>query len=844
MYKTVDGGAHWTRVGLIGTSQISRIVVDPQDGNHVLVAALGDPFKASQDRGVYETLDGGKSWKRSLFIGTSTGASDLAVDLADPKIVYAGMWQVVRTNWGIWSGGAHDGLYRSADGGATWTELTGHGLPGGELGRIGLALSRDGQHVYAIIQSSHGLLWRSDDAGANWRFVSANSIIDERPFYFSRLAIDPANANHAFALSVDIAETRDGGATWHAVGRNLGSDHHAMWISQDGRRIIQGGDKGVAFSFDSGALWERVDVLPISQAYHVGYDRASPYTLCAALQDDGTWCARGNDEWQKISGGDGTWVWPDPIDRNLIWYSSGGGNNGGDLWLFDLRTHTDSAISPYLRDQNVVPPAQLRYRFNWESPLAFDPFDPHIAYYGGNVVFRSTDRGANWRVMSPDLTRNIKAHQQITGGITNEGTGAETSDTILALSPSRVRRSEIWAGTDDGVVQLTLDGGARWKAVTIPGLDDRARVESIDPSPFSAAVAYASVDRHYAGDRTPYVYVTNDYGAHWRSIAANLPRDQFVRVIRQDPKNSRLLYAGLEQSFWVSWNGGGHWTQISAGLPAASVRDVRVQPDTDDLLVATHGRGVYVLDDASPLQHLSGFAEPSLLRPRTAYLSADDAVPITAYFPARPLRTPTLTIVDRMGNAVRHLQFDQKAGLQRVWWHLCDDPPVPWTSAPEWNRTEDCGPFAEPGTYELVAHVGGRTLRQYVIVRAPPENSSNSAGIAARHALAVRLFAIYSGIDAELNALDAMRAHAPAAGALRSRIDALETALSIDPQNSQDDDFLEDMLRERVQALIGTLEGSYARPTAAQYAQANAIASEYERLRARFEKVRGAIAGL
>ncbi len=868
IYKTTDGGMNWSRMGLEHTSQIARILVDPSDGNHVVAAALGDPFKPSADRGVYETLDGGKTWKKTLYIGASSGASDLAWDPAHPQIVYAGMWQFARTNWAIQSGGALDGLYRSSDGGATWAQLRGKGLPGAPLGRIGLTVAPGGKRIYAIIQSKHGLLWSSGDGGATWQSVSSNTIVDERPFYFSRLAVDPTNEKHLFALSVALAESFDGGKTWSATGDDLGSDHHAIWIGKRGRRIIEGGDKGVALSLDGGKRWVRVNLLSVAQVYHVGYDRASPYHLCAALQDNGTWCAPSNSlspdgilarDWYKISGGDGTWAWPDPRDRSRIWYSSGGGSNGGDLWQYDLHTGTDTDVSPYLRDQNVVPPAQLRYRFNWEAPIAFDPFDSRVAYYGGNVVFRSSDRGATWSVISPDLTRNIKAHQQISGGITDEGTGAETSDTILVIAPSPARRGEMWIGTDDGNVQITRDGGKHWKNVSIPGLDAHSRVESIDASPFSPALAYANVDRHYAGDRRPYVYVTRDYGVHWTSIASNLPGDQFVRVVRQDRRNPRLLYAGLEQSLWVSWNGGGAWQQLRAGLPPASVRDIRIQPDTNDLIVATHGRGVYILDDATPLQRAASLHEPALLSVRTATLysyhsstfnflapgenPARGAL-ITVYQPVRGQRPPSLAIVDEHGHTVRQLTLANDVGLQRAAWPLCEAPPTPWSSAPKWNRGERCGAFAMPGRYRAVALIDGHAYRQSFIVAPAAYSPYSRADYQAHHDLEAQIYALYDGIDRKLNALDVLRSRSSANSPLRSRIDALERQLSIDPQNDQDDDFLEDMLRERVQSFLGTLDGSYGRPTAAQYAQASAIEKRYAALSAQFTQVDRALAGL
>ncbi|MBV9645854.1 MAG: hypothetical protein JO043_00145, partial [Candidatus Eremiobacteraeota bacterium] len=869
VYRTNDAGKTWQHLGLSETSQISSISLDPRDPQLVLVGALGDPFADSTERGVYRTGDGGRTWTRTLFLGPSSGVSDMVRDPHHPEIVYAGMWQVRRRAWSIASGGPADGLYRSTNGGASWSRLSGKGLPRGIMGRIGLAIAPSDSHrIYALIQSSEGLLWRSDDAGRTWRMTSANTLINQRPFYFSRVFVDPTNKDHVFCSSVHLVESHDGGKTWKQTGRRLHGDHHAMFIAADGKRILGGGDGGAELSLDGGATWVRMNYAVLGQAYHVGFDLQTPYRVCAAEQDDGTFCGPSvgtaadgivSRDWLKVSGGDGTHAWPDPLDPALIWHSSGGEDNGGSLGLYDTRRLSDENISPYLRDQNVVAPKDLAYRFNWEAPVAFSPQDGHVAYYGGNVVFETRDRGRSWRVISPDLTRNVAAHQLITGGpITREGTGAETSDTILTIAPSAARAGQLWIGTDDGVVQVTSDGGTTWRNVTMPGIDDAARVTSIDLSASDPATAYVSVERHFVGDRTPYVYVTHDGGARWRRIDAGLPRNQFVRCVRLDPRNPSLLYAGLEQSLWFSLDGGGSWERLIAGLPPASVRDIHVHPRANDLIVATHGRGVWILDDVAALQELARARKARHYlfapRPAIAYAHHDDTFDVlgggsnpagdalmTFYRASGGSGAAQLEILDTRGRIVRHLRAPNATGVVRVAWDRTEDPPVAWHSAPEWNRGPEGGAEVIPGTYTVRLVVDGVRLQRPLRVLPDSRAVWSMEDYARRHDFLASLYMMESDVDIALNRLDAARAQLrerkrrPALKAetrqtllsALARADAIAATLSANLQNDQDNDFLTDVLRERIQALIGAVDGSSAPPTAAQLREYEAIAHEF-----------------
>lgn len=871
VYRSADGGKTWQHVLSLPNALIAKIQIDPRDPDTVLVGVLGDPFADSADRGIYRTTDGGKSWKKTLYVDARTGVSDM--DASANGVVFAGMWPYRRTAWSSTSGGTQGGLYESRDFGATWQRLTGHGLPDGATGRIGIAIAPSNAHrIYALIESKHGLLWRSDDGGVNWSLASSDTLIDERPFYYTHVYVDPTDQDHLWTLSVHVAVSTDGGKNWKIGARGVHGDNHAMWISSDAKRIIEANDGGPSFSFDDGKSWQMPHNLPIAQLYHVGYDRQRPYHLCAALQDNGIWCAPSNpldggavtsSDWRSMGGGDGTWAVPDPADPRYVWLVSGGGNFGGEMEVLDQRTNVTRTVSPYLRDQNAVNPKDLRYRFNWETPIAFDPFDPHVAYTGGNVLFETSDRGYRWKTIGGDLTRNDRAHQLVSGGITLDVTGAETSDTILCIEPSPARRGEIWVGTDDGLIQLTRDGGRHWKNVTPPVHALWGRFGSLSASRRDAGTLYAAYDLHLVGDRTPHIYVTHDYGVHWRDIGAGLPAGQEVRSIAQDPRNPRLLYAGLEQSLYASFDAGAHWRRMNLNIPATSVRDIRVQPDADDLLVATHGRGVYVLDDITPLQQYPVAAATIFpIRPAIQWNThryyathADGEGPpygaiLTYYLPhAAKVRAQ---ILDSTGRVVR--TFDAKAagggqaGFNRFTWDTFQAPPQAWKFTPKWNQGLEAGAPVIPGTYTLLLRAGSQTLRRSFAVRQDPRTDYSRAQLEQADTALAGLMNDLSGVDAQLNTLSTVireaplrmqTLHASGDGSLALRVAAaaakaklLLLSMTQNPMNDQDDDFLTDVLRERLLTQIETFS-SFAPPDQAQLQESAALhALANERIRA------------
>jgi len=615
VYRSTDGGTHWTHLGLDGTYQISRIVIDPHSSNTVIVGAMGNPWADSSDRGVYRTADGGKTWQRVLYVGPSVGISDLAMDPKNPQLLYAGTYRFRRTPWSYSDGDPEDAIYKSIDQGQTWTRLSGHGLPKDPVGRIGLAIAPSAPNVvYAVIGSNEGVVWRSDDGGEHWNLVSKDQEADARPFYFSRIAVDPRTPEHVFALSNDLMESNDGGKTWKAIAKQTHVDIHAMWIDPQGSgRIMEGNDGGVVLSRDNGAHWAFLDNIAIGQFYHVYANNERPYLVCGGLQDNSAWCGLSatqdkkgilDRDWFALNGGDGIHAVPAPDNPSLVYNST----QNGALMVFDRTTQQAHDVAPFTRTFTGGGIADLPYRFNWNAGFAISPANPAVIYQGGNVLFRSEDRGRTWQPISPDLTRNDKSKQQASGGsIVKDNSGAEAYDTILTVTPAEKDANVIWVGTDDGLVQLTRDGGAHWRNVTtkIPCLSEWGRIESIDVSPDNPGQAVIAVNRHYLGDFKPYLYRTTDYGSSWSSITGDLPQNICAHVIRQDRHNAHLYYAGLENGAYVSWDEGAHWYLLGLGLPNAAVYDIYIHPQENDLIVGTHGRSIWILDDLTPFQQFT-----------------------------------------------------------------------------------------------------------------------------------------------------------------------------------------------------------------------------------------------
>jgi|HubBroStandDraft_6_1064221.scaffolds.fasta_scaffold00001_422 photosystem II stability/assembly factor-like uncharacterized protein len=872
IYHSTDGGAHWVRAGLERSAHISSITIDPRDRRVVAVGVLGRISAEDSNRGVYVTRDGGAHWRRTLFVGPSSGVSSLVRVPDRPSTLFAGVWQLRRTPWGLDSGGPLGGIYRSDDNGNAWRRVSGNGLPSGLTGRIGLAAGTHSR-VYAAVQSRAGELWRSDDGGVSWKAMPHSPLLGARGFYFTSIFVDPANPNKLINVSLIMSMSTDGGRTFHAIAAGGGWDYHVVWWSADGRRIINGSDEGVIISADGGKnFWQPYD-LPFAQPYHVGLgsegssDPAN-YRVCIGLQDDNTWCGPSsppngigvmNRNWYQVGPGDGMWALVDPKDRNLIW-STSTNSDTGQVYLWDERTQQAYDVSPDAESNGELAARDVRYRFNWDTPIAFT--DDAKALVGGNVVFESSDRGQTWNVISPDLTRNDRSKQLPSGGaIAYDQSGAEFYDTILYLATTKLDAGMIWATTDDGLVQLTRDASkssaqpAHWQNVSPPAsmVPPWGRITGLDPGRFSAGTAFIAVERHLLGDERPYVLRTDDYGATWHSVAGDLPRDQFVRAIRQDPKNANVLYAGTNRGVAVTLDGGSHWHSLRSNMPATAIYDLEIETTANDLVVGAHGRGVWILDDLTPLQQWAAAqaAELTLFPLRDAYRMwqwapvntfTDPKVPpnefvgpnppygtIITYYLGKATTHAAIEILDQRGRIVRHLKSEdisKHAGLNRASWDLNEDGPVQWTGTLKENQGPDEGAEVVPGSYTVRVTADGTAKEQSVAVRADPRDSTAGA-YSRRYDFLAQLYGELGNIDTMLNGIDARLKRAPRLEA--AALEAFRLRLTYEPHN------IEDLngpaqLRERVLDLISRMSTSFQAPTAAQLAQAAAYKAQLAQL--------------
>jgi photosystem II stability/assembly factor-like uncharacterized protein len=763
VYFSPDAGHSWQFMGLAATQQISSILIDPHDPNTVFVAALGHTWGPNPDRGVYKTTDGGRSWKKVLFVNDTTGAADLSMAEGNPKVLFAAMWEFRRYPWTMVDGGPGSGLYRSTDGGESWTKLT-KGLPEGPLGRIAVAVAPSNpDHVYALIAAKHGMLWESLDMGDSWKEVSDSHALNVRPFYFSKLVVSPENEKKVFFLSFNLMESEDGGRTTHPADRGVHPDHHAFWIDPlNPNRILQGQDGGAYLSVDGAKSWRFLDAIPIEQFYQVAVDSREPYLVCGGLQDNSAWCGVSSDlsrrgvtgaTWYTTVGGDGEYAVPAPSDPDIVYSDS----QDGSIVRLDLKTHLLRRIRPYLQGVEEMKPADLKYRFNWTSPIAVSATDANEVYLGGNVVFKSSDGGTTWTAISGDLTRNDKSKQEIAGGpIQHDISGAESYDTILAVTLAPTDSKVIWAGTDDGLVQVTRDGGKTWTNVTshIPGAPEWARVYQIGVSPFDAGTAYVAYDAHMLDNRGIYVYRTDNYGASWQKITNGLPDDSPAHVVRENPNQRGMLVAGTDTGLYYSLDRGDHWKPLKADFPTAPVYDLTFVKKTRDLVVATHGRGVFVLDDIRPLEEMTSEIESRtfhLLTPASGTMfhhwrsdegqgnaysapNAPEGAVIDYFLKSEIKATPAqkkehespvkISIEDAHGNPVATDYGPSEAGVNRFVWNLRYEGAtrLKYEKMPEitpyFNPNQ--GPFVVPGTYRISVTVNGETQTREAAVAPDP----------------------------------------------------------------------------------------------------------------------------
>lgn len=753
MYKSTDGGKTWARIGLEDTRHIATVLVDPHNPNLVLVAAIGHAFGPNVQRGVFRSTDGGLTWNKVLYRDENTGATDLAFDPTNPRIVYAALYQERRFPWTFVGGGPGSGIYKSTNEGATWTHIEGHGLPSGVLGKIGLAVGADGDRVYALLEATKDRsgLYVSDDAGQSWRLVSGDHRLVNRGWYFTHLCADPRNTDTLYVLNLALYRSTDGGRRWATI-RVPHADLHAIWIDPAHvHRIIVGDDGGASVSLDGGESWSPQDNQPTGQAYHVSTDTRFPYYIYGALQDNGTVAIAsrtphgfiGLQDQFYVGGGESGYIVPDPANAHIVY----GGSYGGYLTRFDKRNQQVTVISPWPDDTDGYSAAGLKYRFTWTMPIALSPEAPNVLYFASQVLFQSTDRGQRWAVISPDLTRNDKAKQGPSGGpVQKDQTSAEYYDVIYTVAESPVTKGLIWVGTDDGLIWVTHDGGQHWNNVTPKDIPAWSEVSLIDPSPENAGTAYAAVNDFKNDDLHPYIYRTSDYGKTWTPITNGVPDGAFVHAVREDPRRSGLLFAGTERGVYVSFNDGDEWQSLQLNLPAVPVRDLTIHGD--DLIAATHGRGFWSLDDISPLRQMTAqtlaapayFYTPALavrfrgpsypIGPGAAVGSnPPDGVILDFSLAAIPQGNISLDILDAKGKVIRSFtsrskqetvcragsprtqqskgELPKAAGLNRFVWDMRYELPMAVPCA-VYDEADPLAPLALPGNYQARLTVNGK----------------------------------------------------------------------------------------------------------------------------------------
>jgi len=792
VYRSNDGGQTWIHIGLEDSDRIARIRIDNVNPDIAYACAMGHEWGPNEQRGVFKTTDGGKSWQKVLYKDMQTGCSDIDINPTNSNEIYAGMYTYLRQAWHLRSGGGETALYKSMDGGATWSKLT-SGIPK-MLDRIGISVARSSPNIVYMISETpnyEGELWRTDDAGATWRVVSRDPNINFRPFYYSDVRADPNDPNRVFTLSGSLYMSEDAGRTFRTIGRDVHGDHQALWIDpKNSKRMLSGSDGGFQVSDDGGQNFNVLNNVAFTQFYHINYDLQRPYNLCGGLQDNGTWCGPSNSllsegirkaEWFTVGGGDGFFAVPDLQEPWRIYTNL----QGGVISVMDVRSGAERNIVPYPNRVGSVGDAMAdhKHRFNWNAPIVLAP-DGATVYFGGEVLFRSTNHGQSWDIISPDLTTNDKSKQQSSGEpIVTDNTAAEFHCTILAIAPSPVDRNVIWVGTDDGNVQVTRDGGKTWTNVVknIPGLAPNAWIPNLEASHFDAGTAYVPADHHQDNDYAPYFFKTTDFGRTWTklNVGGGDKRVGWAHVIREDPKAKSVLYAGTELGLWVAFDAGAQWHRMHNGVPNVPVRDIQIHPRENDLIVATHGRGVYILDDITPLRRIGEALKADVdlfdIRPATRWTiwgkdgNLGQGVwrapnppqgAVLDYFLKSDQTDLVITVTDETGRTVRTIRnAPRAAGVNRTEWDLRYDgpvgggggrggrgnaeaPPAPGGEEPAGGGGRfggAAGPWVLPGDYTIKLRAGAKEVAKTVKVDVDPRVPTTPAELEAQLTAALAL---------------------------------------------------------------------------------------------------------
>ena len=783
IYHSADGGNNWQHMGLEKTGRIGRVIVHPNHSEIIYAAALGHTYGPQKDRGVFRSKNGGKNWEHILFVDQGTGAADLAIDPEDPNIIYAAMWSVNINTWGLNSGGEGGGIYKSIDGGDSWIALSNQGLPGGKnrpVGKTAIAVSHSNPNtIYALFEIESPELWRSDDKGASWRLMNQDHTMNERAPYYTRIVVAPDNPEEIYFLSVRFSKSEDGGKTLMKNPPLGGGDNHDMWIDPMlPERMMVAHDGCASISLNRGASFQRV-VLPIAQMYHVSTDDQIPYYVYGNRQDGWSYRGPSNSQqgyipvglWHGVGGCESGFAKPDPFDNNIIW----SGCYDGGLERYDLTTG-------YAREVRVWPeagygwaPADLKYRWHWNFPLNFSPHIKHRVYVGSQFVHKSDDGGQSWQVISPDLTLNLKDHQQNSGGIAVDNLMTFDGATLFAIEESPIEVGLIWTGSNDGQIQLSRNGGETWKNVTknIPNLPPWGTVSSIHSSKYKKGTAYIAIDLHQMGDFGTYLYKTSDYGMHWKSIVGDVPQSvhSFAHVLKEDPKKEGMLYLGLDNSLLISIDDGTHWMHLKNNLPPAPIYWLEVQENYDDLIVSTYGRGYYILDDLSALRQFNPNLKelPQVFDPRKSYrLNNKESIktdgysfnsgmnpaygtPINYYLPDTLTESICVEIRDEKNEIIRTLKGSNNPGINRIMWDLRYEPTYKpqlrtrplgrpwvqlngegWRPLVTWDLdllSGQYGPRVVPGKYKAVIRIDKVSFEKDLMVLKDPMAKGSLADV-------------------------------------------------------------------------------------------------------------------
>ncbi len=799
IYKSVDAGKSWQHMGLDETGRIGRILIHPTNPDIVFACAIGRITAPQQERGVFRTTDGGRHWERVLFVDENTGCSGLSMDARNPRTIWAGTWQVEMHPWAMLSGGPGSGIYVSHDSGATWAKINAPGLPRSPLGKIDVAVApSDSSRVYALIQTKdQGSVWRSDDGGGSWRVVNWSRELIGRAGYYIHLAVSPANEDEILISNSSFFQSTDGGQTFRSV--NWGGDNHDIWWDpKDADRFAITHDAGITLTTQHGRSTQRV-TLPIGQMYHVTVDNQIPYYVYSNMQDDGTMRGASNsaenagagyngsgNRWDHGLGGcESGFTAPDPADPNIVWSTC----YGNKVTRYDHRTKIARSVAPGMITLDA-PPQDSKYRCHWSAPLAIDPFDHNNVYYGCNVIFHTSSGGQSWRVISPDLSTQDASRIVSSGGIVGDNLGQFAPEVIFAIAASEVEKGLIWAGTNDGKIWYTRDGGQKWNDVTnnVTGLPAWGLISKIEPSHFSGGTAYVAVDAHLMDSREPYIFKTTDYGATWKRVNGDLPNKHplsYVKAVAENPNQAGMIFAGTGHGFFYSSDDGGHWTELSTGLPHAPVSWIVVQKQFHDVDISTYGRGLYVLDDITPLEQATPAttaAAAHLFAPLAAYRWSQRSRALIDYsLQDEPSGSLQLQVIDSDGKTVRELKTTPHAGLNRAAWDLRYEAPrliALRTTPPEnphiWEEPRfrghdtrpvthwglepaEVGPLVVPGKYSVKLTVNGQSFTQPIEVLKDPRIATSVADLDLSVKLQLRLRDDISTAADMVNAIEVMR---------------------------------------------------------------------------------------